>query len=58
MLNTAAVYKYINDQSLTYINQGYNGVEIENMLQLPERLSKNWYTRPYYGTPAHNAMAV
>ncbi|BEU87519.1 alkyl/aryl-sulfatase [Selenomonas sp. TAMA-11512] len=58
MLNTAAVYKYINDQSLTYINQGYNGVEIENMMQLPNRLSKNWYTRPYYGTPAHNAMAV
>lgn len=58
MLNTAAVYKYINDQSLTYINQGYNGVEIANMIKLPERLSKNWYTRPYYGTIAHNAMAV
>ena len=28
------------------------------MLTLPEKLEKVWYTRPYYGTLAHNAKAV
>ncbi len=58
MVNTAAVYKFINDQTLTYINQGYTSDEISNMIQLPEALAKNWYTRQYYGTVAHNSKAV
>ncbi len=58
LVNTAAVYKFINDQTLTYINQGYTSDEISNMIQLPEALEKNWYTRQYYGTVAHNAKAV
>lgn len=58
MLNTAAVYQFINDQTLTYINQGYTSDEISNMIELPEALAKNWYTRQYYGTVAHNAKAV
>ena len=58
MVNTAAVYKYINDQTLTYINQGYTSDEISNMIELPEALEKNWYTRQYYGTVAHNSKAV
>lgn len=58
MVNTAAVYKYINDQTLTYINQGYTSDEISNMIELPEGLAKNWYTRQYYGTVAHNSKAV
>ena len=28
------------------------------MITLPESLEKNWYTRQYYGTVAHNAKAV
>ncbi|MBQ7123279.1 MAG: MBL fold metallo-hydrolase [Oscillospiraceae bacterium] len=58
MVNTAAVYKFINDQTLTYINQGYTSDEISNMIKLPEALEKNWYTRQYYGTVAHNSKAV
>ena len=58
MVNTAAVYQFINDQTLTYINQGYTSDEISNMIQLPEALAKNWYTRQYYGTVAHDAKAV
>ena len=58
MLNTAAVYKYINDQTLTYINLGYTSDEISNMIQLPPELAKNWYTRQYYGTVPHDAKAV
>ena len=58
LINTAAVYKFINDQTLTYINQGYTSDEISNMIELPEELAKNWYTRQYYGTVAHNSKAV
>ena len=58
MANTAAVYKFINDQTLTYINQGYTSDEISNMIELPEKLAENWYTRQYYGTVAHNSKAV
>lgn len=58
LVNTAAVYKFINDQTLTYINQGYTSDEISNMIELPEELAKVWYTRQYYGTVAHNAKAV
>ena len=58
LVNTAAVYKFINDQTLTYINQGYTYDEISNMIELPEALAKNWYTRQYYGTGAHNSKAV
>ena len=58
MTDTAAVYKFINDQTLMYINQGYTSKEIARMIRLPEDLEKNWYTRQYYGTVAHNSMAV
>jgi len=58
LVNTAAVYKFISDQTLTYINQGYTSDEISNMIELPEPLEKIWYTRQYYGTVAHNAKAV
>lgn len=58
LLNTAAVYKYINDQTLLYINKGYTETEIANMIKLPEALEKVWYTRQYYGTVSHNAKAV
>ncbi len=56
--NTAAVYKYINDQTLHYINFGYTSAEISNMLKLPDRLNRVWYTRQYYGTLSHNIKAV
>lgn len=58
LVNTAAVYKFINDQTLTYINQGYTSDEISNMIELPQELAKVWYTRQYYGTIAHNSKAV
>lgn len=58
LTNTAAVYKFINDQTLFYINQGYTATEIASMIQLPESLEKVWYTRQYYGTLKHNVKAV
>ena len=58
LTNTAAVYKFINDQTLLYMNQGYTSKEIGDMIQLPDDLEKVWYTRPYYGTVAHNSRGV
>ena len=58
MLDTAAVYKFINDQTLEYINQGYAMTEIAHMIQLPTYLNSNWYTRGYYGTVHHDAKAT
>lgn len=58
LVNTAAAYKYINDQTLLYINEGYTETEIANMIKLPADLEKIWYTRQYYGTVAHNSKAV
>ena len=58
MENTAAVYKFINDQTLHYINLGYNAAEISRMLTLPDELNKVWYCRQYYGTLSHNIKAV
>ncbi|MGH0590375.1 alkyl/aryl-sulfatase [Bacillus mycoides] len=55
---TAAAYKFINDQTLLYLNQGYTSTEIAKKIQLPKDLAKHWYIRPYYGTPKHNAKAV
>jgi alkyl sulfatase BDS1-like metallo-beta-lactamase superfamily hydrolase len=58
LVNTAAVYKFINDQTLFYLNQGHTLHEIGDMIRLPGALQKLWYARPYYGTVAHNAKAV
>ncbi len=58
MINTAAVYKYINDETLSMINAGYTSTEIADRITLPAPLAKNWYTRQYYGTLKHNAKAV
>ncbi len=58
LTDTAAVYKFINDQTLTYINQGYSSDEISNMIELPKKLAQNWFTRQYYGTVEHNSKAV
>ena len=58
LTNTAAVYKFIHDQTLLYINEGYTSTEIASMIRLPEDLEKVWYTRQYYGTLKHNVKAV
>ncbi|MBR5909565.1 MAG: MBL fold metallo-hydrolase [Schwartzia sp.] len=58
LMDTAAVYKYINDETLALLNLGYTSDEIAHTLTLPKALAKNWYTRPYYGTVAHDAKAV
>ena len=58
LLNTAAVYKYINDRTLELINQGYTMTEVAHMVELPDAFAKNWYTRGYYGTVHHDVKAT
>jgi alkyl sulfatase BDS1-like metallo-beta-lactamase superfamily hydrolase len=52
------LYKFINDQSLRLLNQGYKPDEIAQAIKLPASLEKNWALRGYYGTLSHNARAV
>ena len=54
-MNTAAIYKFIHDQTLHYMNQGYTSNEISAMLTLPKKLEKVLYPRPYSGSLAHNS---
>ncbi|HIE85700.1 MAG TPA: MBL fold metallo-hydrolase [Pseudomonadales bacterium] len=52
------IYKFTHDQSVRLMNQGYNGEEISEMIELPPALENNWATRGYYGTLRHNSRAV
>lgn len=49
------VYKYLQDQSLRLMNQGYTMAE---MIELPAGLAGHWDVRGYYGSVNHNAKAV
>ena len=40
LTNTAAVYKFIHDQTLLYLNQGYTSTEIASMIELPPELAR------------------
>ena len=52
------LYKFINDQSLRLLNEGYTPAEIAEKLRLPASLQQEWSARGYYGTLRHNAKAV
>lgn len=58
LFGTAAAYKYLNDQCLLYMNQGFKPDEIAEKVRLPKPLECTPYLRPYYGTLKHNARAV
>jgi alkyl sulfatase BDS1-like metallo-beta-lactamase superfamily hydrolase len=52
------LYKYLHDQSVRLMNQGYVASEIAETLTLPPELDRYWPNRGYYGTLRHNARAV
>ncbi|WP_394778722.1 alkyl/aryl-sulfatase [Undibacterium sp.] len=52
------MYKFIHDQSVRLLNQGYTPNEIAETLQMPESLANEWADRGYYGTLSHNSKAV
>jgi alkyl sulfatase BDS1-like metallo-beta-lactamase superfamily hydrolase len=52
------LYKYVHDQTLRLLNQGFTGAEIAEELKLPASLADQWENRDYYGTIRHNAKAI
>jgi alkyl sulfatase BDS1-like metallo-beta-lactamase superfamily hydrolase len=52
------LYSYLHDQTLRLLNQGYTGVEIAEMFQMPPALDRAWHTHGYYGSVSHNVKAV
>ncbi|HMR48972.1 MAG TPA: alkyl sulfatase dimerization domain-containing protein [Arachnia sp.] len=52
------LYAYLHDQTLRLMNQGYQGAEIAEQLQLPPALENAWHARGYYGSVSHNVKAV
>ena len=51
-------YKYLHDQTLRLMNQGYVGAEIAETLKLPPSLNAEWSTHPFYGHLKHNVKAI
>ncbi|WP_081863984.1 alkyl/aryl-sulfatase [Mycetocola saprophilus] len=52
------IYAYLHDETLRYINLGYQGAEIAELIQLPPALDQEWSTRGYYGSVSHNVKAI
>lgn len=51
-------YKYLHDQTVRWMNHGYVGSEIAEMLQLPDSLAEDGATHAFYGHLKHNVRAV
>lgn len=52
------LYKFIHDQTVRLMNNGYAPSEIAENLRLPPSLAKEWYNRGYYGTLSQNVKGV
>ena len=52
------LYAYLHDQTLRLLNQGYTGVEIAEIFEMPPALEHAWHSRGYYGSVSHNVKAV
>lgn len=56
--NQRDMYKYVHDQALHLMNQGYTMDEISHMITLPDSLRKYGYTHEFYGTVQMAVKAV
>ncbi len=52
------LYGYLHDQTLRMINQGYTGLEIGELIELPPALRNVWHSHGYYGSVSHNVKAI
>lgn len=52
------LYAYVHDQTLRFLNKGYTGPEIAEMITLPPALEEAWSARGYYGSLSHNVKAI
>lgn len=51
-------YKFLHDQSVRLMNQGFNATELAEQIAPPKAIADEWSTRGYYGTYNHNSKAV
>jgi len=51
-------YKFLHDQTVRLMNQGYVGAEIADELKMPVSLSEDWSTHSFYGDFKHNIKAI
>ena len=51
-------YKYVHDQTVRLMNQGYVGAEIAEVLTMPPSLGQDWATHAFYGHLKHNVKAI
>ncbi len=52
------MYRFINDQTLRWANEGLTPKEIAERIEMPPSLATEFYNRDYYGTLRHNSKAV
>ena len=52
------LYAYLHDQTLRLLNQGLNGAEIAEAMEMPPALERAWHARGYYGSVSHNVKAI
>jgi alkyl sulfatase BDS1-like metallo-beta-lactamase superfamily hydrolase len=52
------LYRFIHDETLRLANHGYKMVEIAEMFELPDELSRHFSNRGYYGTVNTNVKAT
>ncbi len=52
------MYRYLHDQTLRLMSRGLTASEIGERLMLPNRLSRQWFARGYYGAVVHNVAAI
>ena len=51
-------YKFVHDQTVRLMNQGYVGAEIAETLKMPPSLAAEWSTHAFYGHLKHNVKAI
>ncbi|KPP89739.1 alkyl/aryl-sulfatase [Erythrobacter sp. HL-111] len=51
-------YRYLHDQTVRRMNRGATMAEIAEQVFLPPQLADEWANHGYYGTYAHNSMAI
>lgn len=50
--------KYMHDQTLRLMSQGYIPSEIANAIEFPPSLARLWHLRGYYGALKHNVRGI
>lgn len=50
--------KFLHDQTLRLMSQGFVPAEIADTLQFPPSLDRLWHLRGYYGTLKHNVRGI